>query len=101
MDKEMILEILREAFTGSRKIEVTLKVGAARAVVHLLWMRSGRTIQVGISNGMLAGFSHAIETGVWAHDNDRVIKVRLMNHFDGEAFIEKLYPHLEGIKVVD
>ena len=100
--RNKILEAVRAALSGSKKVKITFKPTAEQGeVAYLLGMERTGIIKLDGNNGQDRFILECVmSTGDWGHDNNRTIIVILTDQFDGDWFASRLDRALESIEGV-
>jgi len=96
--KTQITQAVRVALVGSHKVKVTFRREAIFEVSYLLGMAKSGIVQ--LNNGTETTLRVVAQSRDWGDDQNRTATVTLMNQFDEDWFVERMYRALEKIEAI-
>jgi hypothetical protein len=93
-----IMEAIRNALEGSRKVKITFKQEATFDLNYLLEMGRVGIISVEGDKLLLMSIAHC---GHWESNSNRTVVITLTEKFDPNWFINRMHKCLESIEVIN
>ncbi|NQT50149.1 hypothetical protein HQ571_05630 [Candidatus Kuenenbacteria bacterium] len=97
--RQKIIDTVREALAGSRKVKITFKMTATGDINYLLGMSEAGIIILNPSDEMV--MMAVSRSGDWDGDANRSLEVTLSYKFDEDWFVGRMYRALEKIEGVN
>lgn len=96
--QKQISQAVQTALYGSRRVNITFKLGAEGFVYYLLEMNRNGAIL--LKDGDPSTLMNVMELCDWGKNLSRTVTINLGKKFDENFFIDRMHDALEKIEVV-